>query len=117
MSPAYRQPAPGAGMSWPALDDLACAHGDAFFVFDGAEFTANVSALRTAMAAAAPEVELAYSIKANHTPAVCRLALTLGTMVEVSSPMELWFAGRLGIPGPRIVYNGCLLYTSDAADE
>ena len=106
MSPARPQPDPGVGMAWPALDGLARVHGDAFFVFDGAELRANVSALRTAMAAAAPDVELAYSCKANYTPAVCRLAQTLGMMVEVSSPMELWFAGRLGIPGRRIVYNG-----------
>lgn len=106
MSPAHPQPDPGAGMAWPALDGLARVHGDAFFVFDGAELRANVSALRTAMAAAAPDVELAYSIKANYTPAVCRLAQTLGMMVEVSSPLELWFAGRLGIPGRRIVYDG-----------
>ena len=103
MSPAHPQPDPGAGMSWPALDGLARVYGDALFVFDGAEFRANVSALRTAMAAAATDVELAYSIKANNTPAVCRLALTLGMMVEVSSPMELWLVERLGIPGPRIV--------------
>jgi diaminopimelate decarboxylase len=106
MSPAHPRPDPGAGMTWPALDGLARVHGDAFFVFHGAEFRANVSALRTAMAAAAPEVELAYSLKANYTPAVCRLAQTLGMMVEVSSPMELWFAERLGICGRRIVYNG-----------
>ena len=106
MSLAHPQPDPGAGTAWPALDGLARVHGDAFFVFDGAELRANVSALRTAMAAAAPDVELAYSIKANYTPAVCRLTQSLGMLVEVSSPMELWFAGRLGIPGPRIVYNG-----------
>ncbi len=106
MSPAHPQPDPGAGMSWPALDGLARVYGDALFVFDGAEFRANVSALRTAMAAAATDVELAYSIKANNTPAVCRLALTLGMMVEVSSPMELWLVERLGIPGPGIVYDG-----------
>ena len=96
----------GAGMSWPALDGLARVHGDAFFVFDEAELRANVSALRAAMAAAAPDVELAYSIKANYTPAVCRLAHSLGMMVEVSSPLELWLAERLGIPGPRTVYDG-----------
>jgi diaminopimelate decarboxylase len=93
-------------MAWPVLDGLARVHGDAFFVFDATELRANVSALRTAMAAAAPAVELAYSLKANYTPAVCRLAQTLGMMVEVSSPMELWYAGRLGISGRRIVYNG-----------
>ena len=93
-------------MAWPVLDGLARVHGDAFFVFDAAELRANVSALRTAMAAAAPEVELAYSIKANYTPAVCRLTQSLGMLVEVSSPMELWFAGRLGVPGRRIVFDG-----------
>ena len=93
-------------MGWPVLDDLARAYGDAVFVFDQAELRANVSALRPARAAAAPDVELAYSIKANDAPVVCLLVQTLGMMVEVSSPMELWFAGRLGVPGRRIVYDG-----------
>ncbi len=106
MSLTQRQPDPGAGLSWPALDGLARAHGDAFYVFDAAELRANVSALSAAMAAAAPDVELAYSLKANYTPAVCRLTQALGMMAEASSPMELWFAGRLGIRGRRTVYNG-----------
>jgi len=103
---AHTRPDCGTALAWPALDSLARAHGDAFFVFDEAEFCANVSSLRTAMDAVAPDVELAYSCKANYTPAVCCLAQTLDMMVEVSSPMELWFAEQLGIPGPRIVYDG-----------
>ena len=93
-------------MAWPALDGLARLHGDAFFVFDPTEVRANVLALRKAMAAAAPDVDIAYSCKANYTPAVCRLTQTLGMMAEVSSPMEFWFAQQLGISGRRIVYDG-----------
>ncbi|MEI6452239.1 MAG: hypothetical protein WCP98_20125, partial [Actinomycetes bacterium] len=43
MSPTNPQPDPGAGMAWPVLDGPARGHGDAFFVFDGAELRANRS--------------------------------------------------------------------------
>jgi diaminopimelate decarboxylase len=53
-----------------------------------------------------PRARLATSYKTNPVPAVLRALHDFGTHAEVISAFELWLAGRLGLPGERIIVNG-----------
>ena len=53
-----------------------------------------------------PTALLATSYKTNPVPAVLQALHQYGTHAEVISEMELWLAGRLGLPGERIIVNG-----------
>lgn len=53
-----------------------------------------------------PRARLATSYKTNPVPAVLSALHEYGTYAEVISEFELWLAGRLGLPGERIVVNG-----------
>lgn len=93
-------------LEWTALEKLADEHGASFYVLSGARFRANFKALRDAFSAHYPDVNIGYSYKTNYTPQLCRIVHELGGYAEVVSDMEYELARRLGIPGPRIIFNG-----------
>lgn len=53
-----------------------------------------------------PNTHLATSYKTNPVPAVLNTLHECGTYAEVISEFELWLAGRVGLPGERIIVNG-----------
>lgn len=53
-----------------------------------------------------PNSRLATSYKTNPVPAVVGELHKCGTDAEVISEFELWLAGRMGLPGERIIANG-----------
>ena len=53
-----------------------------------------------------PNSHLATSYKTNPVPGVLKSLHDFGTYAEVISAFELWLAGRLGLPGERILVNG-----------
>ena len=101
---------PSTGLStWLSpMEVSACCdrHGDSFYVFHEGVFKKNFVALLDAFTRCYPNTKIAYSYKTNYTPAVCELVDRLGGYAEVVSEMEFNLARRLGIEGPRIVFNG-----------
>jgi len=81
-------------------------YGSPCYVFHSDDFTANYRAHETALKAAYPKYEVAYSFKTNYTPRICEIVKDLGGYAEVVSDMEYCFARRLGWENPRIIYNG-----------
>ena len=53
-----------------------------------------------------PDTRLATSYKTNPVPAVVSTLHECGTDAEVISEFEMWLAGRVGLPGERIIVNG-----------
>src|SRR5688572_12982734 len=53
-----------------------------------------------------PQTRLGTSYKTNPVPAVLKALHDCGTYAEVISEFELWLAGKLGLPGERIIVNG-----------
>jgi diaminopimelate decarboxylase len=53
-----------------------------------------------------PQTRLGTSYKTNPLPAVLKALHDCGTYAEVISEFELWLAGKLGLPGERIIVNG-----------
>ncbi|MEM9138223.1 MAG: decarboxylase [Pseudomonadota bacterium] len=101
-TPAHERP----GLSWAEADALAETHGAAFFILDDEVFKANFTALQNAFSDHYPDVRIGYSYKTNYTPHLCRIAYKLGGFAEVVSEMEYHLACKLGVEGPRIIFNG-----------
>ncbi len=105
-SPVHQLP---EGREWLTCEEAsACcaAHGDSYYVFHEGAFKNNFVSLHNAFTRWYPNTEIAYSYKTNYTPAVCRLVSRLGGYAEVVSEMEFDLARRLGIEGPKIIFNG-----------
>ncbi|MGH8676720.1 MAG: hypothetical protein ACREVG_20720 [Burkholderiales bacterium] len=88
------------------LRSLALEHGASFFLFDPERFVRDFESLRRAFRDRYPGTQLAYSYKTNYLPALCKLANGLGGYAEVVSAMEYRLARAIGVPAPRIVFNG-----------
>ncbi len=93
-------------LDWATANDVAKVHGDSFFVLDDGLFRANFEKLLSAFGAHYHDVRIGYSYKTNYTPRLCRIIHELGGYAEVVSEMEYDLAMRLGVPGPRIIFNG-----------
>lgn len=88
------------------VEQLQQQYGTPLYCFCADEFAANFREFVDCFQAQYPNYRLAYSIKTNYTPAICRLVKQLGGFGEVVSDMELELAQRLGFEAPRIIYNG-----------
>jgi diaminopimelate decarboxylase len=89
------------------LVELVAEHGSPLHVVDGDHLD------RAASEALGPfrdpdrlGADIYYSYKTNPVPAVLRRLHDAGVGAEVISEYELWLALKLGVPGPRIIYNG-----------
>jgi len=79
---------------------------DAAYVLDLSKFAANIKDFGAAFQAHYPRSRIAYSVKTNYMPVVCRRALELGCLLEVVSEMEYDLAVRLKAPPQSIIVNG-----------
>jgi diaminopimelate decarboxylase len=82
---------------------LVRAHGSPLFVYDLDVVAARVAVLRAAMPA---QVEVAYAVKANPSPAILRLLASLGLGADVASGGELAAVTRTGFDLGRVVMTG-----------
>ncbi|HEU5023987.1 MAG TPA: type III PLP-dependent enzyme [Spirillospora sp.] len=82
---------------------LAEEYGTPLYVYDGAELTGALDALRAALPAG---MEVFYSLKANPNLGVCGLLIAHGARAEVSSLVELITAVRAGATPAGIVFLG-----------
>ena len=96
----------GNRLDWGEADALAAEHGESFFLLDEALFRKNFADFRAAFTQHYPDVQIGYSYKTNYTPFLCRIVDELGGYAEVVSEMEFSLARRLGVAGPRIIFNG-----------
>ena len=103
---------------WQALDDgalalhgrtataLAAEYGTPLHVVNLPHLRRTAAQFLAPFQARFPATRLATSYKTNPLPAVLRALHEVGTYAEVISDFELWLAGRLGLPGERIIVNG-----------
>lgn len=88
------------------LRELAAEHGPAFFIYHPARLKRNYKRLLASFREHYPETHVAYSVKTNYLPRLCRDLYEWGAGIEVVSPMELALARRLGVDRRRVVVNG-----------
>ena len=79
-----------------ALDKLTKAYGSPLYIFNEAGFRENYLDLDRAMRSYYERFHIAYSLKTNYTPYICRTAKELGAYAEVVSAMEYFIAKRTG---------------------
>ena len=96
----------GGSPPWQWLAAVAGEHGDGFYLIDPAAARTCIGAIRQQFGKAVGPVQLAYSYKTNHTPALCRLAREQGMSAEVASAQELWLARSIGVPDADIILTG-----------
>ena len=82
---------------------IAAEHGTPLFVYDAGVFQTKLERLR---AAVPPEVDIAFSVKANPNPAVLRYFLAQGCGLEIASGGELTLALHAGAPPARLLFAG-----------
>jgi diaminopimelate decarboxylase len=97
--PAARTPAAVA----EALAAAAARHGTPAYVYDLTAIRARIRHLAQSLPA---DVEVRYSVKANPSPAVCRVIAGAGLGAEVSSAGELSIALEAGFPPDQIMVSG-----------
>ncbi len=89
------------------LVELVAEHGSPLHVVDGDHLSCAASeALGPFRDPDRLGADIYYSYKTNPVPAVLRRLHDAGVGAEVISEYELWLALKLGVPGPRIIYNG-----------
>jgi diaminopimelate decarboxylase len=89
------------------LVELVAEHGSPLHVVDGDHLSRAASeALGPFRDPDRPGADIHYSYKTNPVPAVLERLHDAGVGAEVISEYELWLALKLGVPGPRIIYNG-----------
>lgn len=86
-----------------ALDDLIDRAGTPCYVYHGGVALEQLERVR---AAVGPDVEVAYSVKANPSLALCQLLARAGAGAEVASAGELHLALAAGVEPNRIVFAG-----------
>jgi diaminopimelate decarboxylase len=84
-------------------EELAERFGTPFYAYDLDVITAQVAALRGALA---PGIELAYAVKANPALAVVAHLAGLGLGTDIASAGELELVRRAGVDPDRIVMTG-----------
>ena len=100
-------------LSWGFLNELEAEYGDSFYILDLKRFEENYNAFLQAFRLIYPNSHIAYSYKTNYTPRLCQLVKLMGGYAEVVSQMEYELAQRVGVPAPRIIFNGPLKTMQD----
>lgn len=84
------------------------AHGSPLFVVDAELLRRTFEEFRNAFAAEYPRSTIAYSVKTNYLPALCRRLFEMGAAPEVIAGLELDLVQKLGFLGATCVVNGPL---------
>ena len=88
------------------LEGVVEEHGSPVFVVSRSKLVSDVEGIMRACASSVCSVRAFYSYKTNGVPGLVRQIHEMGPGAEVISPYELWLAGRQGLEGARIIYNG-----------
>ena len=84
-----------------AIEELAARFGTPFYLYDGGLIAERIARVRDALG-----TEVAYSIKANPSLAICQVAARAGAGAEVASAGELTIALAAGFAPADIVFAG-----------
>lgn len=112
-APALR---PVSHLDGVPVDELVAAYGSPLFVYSERTLVEKVRALRDALAARWPRVQLAWSYKTCYLDAVCRVLHREGALAEAVSGMEVAKARRNGVASGDIVFNGPYKTRDDLRD-
>ncbi|MBF0307123.1 MAG: alanine racemase [Alphaproteobacteria bacterium] len=88
------------------IETLIDRWGSPLFVASEGRLRENVRRIREAFASRYPDVVHGWSYKTNYLGAICRILHQEGSWAEVVSAFEYEKARALGVPGPRILFNG-----------
>ncbi len=89
-----------------SIEQLVRSYGSPLFVTSESRLRHNARRLKRAFQAHYPNVVHGWSYKTNYTSAVCNILHQEGCWAEVVSRFEYEKARKLGVPGPRILFNG-----------
>lgn len=99
---------PGGRIDGILAEELVAAHGSPLFVVSEGELRRRYREMQRAFSLRYPRATIAYSYKTNYLSAICATLHQEGAWAEVVSGYEYGIAEELGVPGPRIVFNGPL---------
>lgn len=88
------------------VTELTERFGSPLFVFSERTIRRRIREAVQTFTIRYPRVQFAWSYKTNYLGAICSIFHDEGSMAEVVSEMEYDKARLLGVPGPRILYNG-----------
>ena len=96
-------------LSFSEIAAIARLGSPSFYLLDLDQLAQNCRLFESAFAAEYPRAQLAYSLKTNYLPAVCRTLKDLGCWAEVVSEMEYEIATqRVGFEPTQVIVNGPL---------
>jgi len=105
-APGGHPVAAGEAIDGVSAQTLRARYGSPLYVVSEATLRRNVRGFLSAFRSRYPETAVAYSYKTNYVSGVCTIVHQEGAWAEVVSGFEMEHARALGVPGPRIVYNG-----------
>src|SRR6056297_1896221 len=88
------------------LEKLHSQYGPSFYLFVKNKFESNLEKFKFELDEIYPNVKIAYSVKTNYMPAVCKLARQFGAFAEVVSGLEYEVVKKVGFKGDEIIFNG-----------
>ena len=93
-------------LSAAKIKEWSAQCGPSFYLLDLDIALANYRQLLQAGKSLYAPFGIAYSVKTNYTPALCRAYSEAGALLEVVSEMEYELALKIGHPAARVVVNG-----------
>lgn len=88
------------------LKQLSERFGNAFYILDSEQFSANYKELKNEFQKRYPNFNIAYSYKTNYIPKLCMIVDEMDGYAEVVSDMEMEIARRCGVSASHIIWNG-----------
>jgi len=96
----------GQAIDGVSVHALRAKYGSPLYIVSEASLRKNIRSFLFAFRSSYPETVVAYSYKTNYVSGICAILHQEGAWAEVVSGFEMEHARALGLPGPRIVYNG-----------
>lgn len=94
--------------------EIAAEQGTPLFVYSLDQIKENLEKLKRAfIQPEAPELKIAYAMKANPHPEILRFLLGEGCWIDAVSPGEVKEALKAGFPSDRIIFTGTSLSEED----
>lgn len=90
----------------PSARTLVDTYGSPLFVLDRNKLMLQSEKITSAFRAVYPNTNIAYSVKTNYLPYICKNLYDQGSHIELISGFELDIAERLELDGTRLIVNG-----------
>lgn len=93
-------------LDYETLNELSERYGDSYYIFSPDRVQSTFRTLKQAFSEEYGDFEIAYALKGNYLPALCKAIDSLHGMAEVSSKLEYQVVVKSGILPSRVIYNG-----------